>query len=155
MKIALGWIYWIFYQLLSGVVSLLGLVVIAPLAYFKCWEWVEGRNPLFPNRKVLSWKWRYVTLPWCNDESGIDGFNLVPGRLSSYRWCALQNSANNLRLLPLASFKFEEPPTVKHYGPFVVMTYGWRQCIQLGDRRIGWLMHTDFGRGWRSWPVIQ
>ena len=151
MKIALGWLYWIIYQLLSGVVTAVGLVVIAPLAYFRCWEYVDGRNPLFPGRKVLSWKWRYATLLWCNDESGIGG----PGRWDAYEWSAIRNSANNMRILPGASYLITGAPKVTHYGSFTVLTDGWRQCVVIGKRKFGWLMNADSQAGWRSWPVIQ
>jgi hypothetical protein len=147
--IALGWLYWILYQLLSFFVFFpIGLVVLAPLAAMRMWYQRSNYSPMFPGRVVWAWKGGWLTFVFCNEEDGICG-GVYPSPLAAYDWSAIRNFANNMRLLPLASITLKGPVTVKGR----IVTYGWRQCIYFGNFRFGWLLPKEGTTGYRAWPV--
>ena len=154
MKIALGWSYWIVYQLLAGPLWVLGWIIVPPLAICHAWEQVESTNPMFPG-KVWTWKGGWLTLIWGNSEDGVVQGRANPTVLASILWCCWRNPTNNMRLLPFASFLLDADPVVSPHGKVTVITAGWRQAVVWDSGwRIGWLLRPDFKRGWRSWPVI-
>ena len=150
----LGWLYWLAYQVLSLVFLLLGIPVVGLLAATRSWKRRPSRSPMFPG---LTWAWRFepLTFPFGNEEDGIGGNKqTAPTPIAAFKWSALRNSANNLRLLPGISYVLPDKPTVHRMGPATIITSGWRQCVYVGGFHFGWLMAADWGKGWRSWPVI-
>lgn len=156
--IALGWLYWTVYQLLSLVVTLVGFPVVGILAACRCWTIRKSLHPMFPGP---TWAWRggWLTALWGNEEDGIGGpRNLAPTPWSAFVWCAWRNSANGLRLLPGASFVLPASPAVRYFRGGYVATVGWRQALAFtlgrSTYRIGWMIDDDAQAGWRSWPIV-
>jgi len=150
----IGWIYWLIYQLLSLSLGLIGLFLLIPFAALKLWKHRRGLNPMFPDRIITAW-WlgTSIMFPWCNEEDGVAP-GPHPTRWSAYKWSALRNSVNNMRMLPGASFYVDDTMTVKQYTWGAVVTQGWRQCVCVAGRHIGWMMTPDAQPGWRSWPTL-
>ncbi len=150
MKISLGWLYWIAYQLLAAVLGVAGLVVLIPFAMFQWWEVRPSRNPQFEGRAITAWRWGWLTMLWGNDEDGVsqDG-----SRWGAYQWCALRNPVNNLRLIRGASFLVDNTCRKTIYPWGYVATQGWRQCVFYRGIRFGWLIGEGIGS--RAWPVLE
>lgn len=167
MNIFLGWVYYILYQLISLVGTIIGYFLLIPFCIFKSWEIRPGRSSIFPNRIAYQWKYKFL-FPWSNEENGIQGGIIGPmNSLSVYKWSALRNPVNNLRfILPGASFLTKKKEHSYYTTDTMSTTYtltitnGWRQCIVFFYKgtpklRIGWLLHPSDGDDWRSWPVFQ
>jgi hypothetical protein len=156
--IALGWLYWTVYQILSAVVMLVGFPVVGILAACRAWHIRESYLRAFPGP---TWAWRggWFTALWSNEEDGVGGMRRIPPTpWAAFVWCAWRNSANGMRLLPLAYFELPVSPAVRYTPGGYVATVGWRQCRAFTFRgtpyRIGWMIDDDAQPGWRSWPVI-
>lgn len=102
-----AWLWFIVVQILHLVAWLVGLVLLAPLCYFKMWG-DNGVSIKSPDRIIDSW-----TLPinsiYGNPEDGVSGkYAVVAGTsylptsnpsIRAYRWSALRNSADGLKYL--------------------------------------------------------
>ena len=95
-----GWCIWGLIQLESLVLTVVGVPVVAYLAYACRWELnvTAGRWDWAP-------RWAWV---WGNDEDGSAGRGLVPSSWRAFKWSALRNPANNLRFI--AGFSRPEGP---------------------------------------------
>jgi len=148
-----GWLYWIAYQVIGLALMVIGWVLLIPFAALKLWYTIPSRNPMFADRAITAWRGGWLTLLWGNDENGVAPPPAT--RWSSYVWTAWRNPANNMRLLPGASF-FIDSANLKIVSNSVgyVATCGWRQCIVYRGVRFGWLIPPDAATGWRAWPVV-
>lgn len=157
--IALGWIYWAAYQLLSLLVlTPLGMLVLGVMAPLRLWTRRESYMPAFPG-EVWAWRGGWLTAVWGNEEDGIGGRHRIdPSPRAAWLWCAWRNSTSGMRLLPGAYFELPHPPHVRTTSDGYVATIGWRQCRAFRFRgtpyRIGWMIDDDAQAGWRSWPIV-
>jgi len=152
--IALGWLYWIAYQLASIVLMPVGIVLVGIAALCGAWEVRASRYPYADGRNRLQWKWRLLWL-WCNEEDGIDGGSLGHPVWQSFYWSAIRNSANNMRAIKGAYFVCDSASlTFKDYPWGYVATQGWRQCVNYKGFRFGWLIPRTASTGSPAWPVI-
>jgi len=143
--------YWAAYQLLSVPLVLAGFVVVPLLAACKAWTSRPSKSPMFPGI-VTAWKFEPLTLPWGNDENGVD--NGTGSRWQAFVWSALRNPSNNMRLLPGASC-YSINPQFRDYGwGYTAIDEDGRWCVNIGGKKFGWLINRDAKKGWRSWPVF-
>ena len=121
-------------QLLSSVLMTVGLFLIAILAGLKLWH--SDPSGAFPVFRGYPW-----TLPWSNDFDGIvrPGFKMT--RWNVYKWTALRNPCNNLRLW------FSVP-----FGPLWLKN--WTLMGQVYYAKAGWQGSTGqpvFSAGKGKW----
>jgi hypothetical protein len=162
VKVAAGWLYWSVWQLLSLLVSAVGVVILLPLAYFQLWETRPGKSVMFGTAPVVAWRGGWLTLLWSNEEDGVTGAdwyrkihaNRKPW-LNAYLWSAWRNAANGMRWLPGAAFLVDKQKlSVRKTTSGYIATHGFRQCVVWKGWRFGWLIAADAATGWRSWPVL-
>lgn len=158
MKVAAGWLYWFVYQVLSIVLTLVGFPIVGALAALRLWTIRKSLHPAWPGY-VYAWRGRWLTAVYSNEEDGIGGpRGRVPAPWRAFVWCAWRNSANGLRLLPLAYYELPDAPAVRYTRGGYLATSGWRQCRAFSAFgsvwRIGWMIDDDAQRGWRSWPIV-
>ena len=151
--IALGWLYWLAYQLASIVLMPVGWLVIGIAAACRAWEQRPSVYPYADGRIRWQWVWPVPTI-WSNEEDGIAG-NADPTPWTAFKWSALRNSANNLRCAPGAYFVCDSTQLkFKDYPWGYVATQGWRQCVNYKGFRFGWLIPRTASTGSPAWPVI-
>jgi hypothetical protein len=151
--IALGWLYWIVYQLVSIALMPVGIVLCGIASLCHDWTQRPSRYPYADGR--VRWQWSFFLLwLWCNEEDGIEPGTLVPSPWTAFKWSALRNSANNMRALPGAFFVCDSSKlTFRDYSWGYIATQGWRQCIKYRRLRIGWLIPRTASTGSPAWPV--
>ena len=143
-------LYWIAYQLLSIPLFLIGIPLIAILASMRAWYTRPSKNPMFPGT-VTAWIGEPLTLLWGNDETGVD--NGTGSSLEAFKWSALRNPVNNLRLIRGASCYSVDPKFTEYNWGYIATDTDGRWCINIKGRKFGWLINRDAKSGWRSWPV--
>lgn len=154
--IALGWLYWLLYQLTSLVLTVLGWPLIAVLAALRLWT---DKAVYWDFKRRIVWAWRggWLTYVWSNDEDGICPNQVItPWR--AWLWSAWRNPANNLRFaLPGAYYVIQpsEKVSVRLLAAGYVVTCGWRQCVTWNNFRFGWLMDDSAAPGYRVWPTLE
>ena len=151
--IALGWLYWLAYQIVSIALMPVGWLLVGVASI--CWDWQErpSRYPYADGR--VRWQWKFPLLwLWCNEEDGIAG-GPTPTPLAAFKWSALRNSANNMRALPGAFFVCDSASlTFRDYPWGYVASQGWRPCVKFHGFRFGWLIPRTAATGSPAWPVI-
>jgi hypothetical protein len=161
---ALGWLYWIVWQLVSFALELVGLPLLLPLALFHAWTTRPGKSAMFGPAPVTAWIGGWLTFPWDNEQDGVVPPQMVNGApylitypqwLRAYIWSAWRNPANGMRWAPLAATTFTSKPVVTQSASGYVATYGWRQCIVWHGIRFGWLINPNAAIGDRTWPVLE
>jgi hypothetical protein len=130
---ALGWLYFIFVQIVAFVCMVVGWFLLAPLAARGQWVYTESIH--WPTRQIAVWKWRWVDVIWGNDEDGVIGAPFYAQQvknvyLRAYLWSAWRNSANNLRFV----FRW------KNTGPF----YKWVSKNGKWYFQAGWYADNGF-----------
>lgn len=122
----MGWLYFVFVQIVAAVAGLVGLVLLAPLAALRCWTYKT--NTEFPDRLLPQWRGGGLTFIWGNLEDGVIGSMLYQQKHPNPRWCAYlwsacRNPANNLRFV----FRWVG-------GPF----YRWENVARTYYFQCGW-----------------
>lgn len=109
---------WTLFILVRTALMLVGHVLIPVAVLFKAYE---VRPSKFYDKQILSWTWKIMYL-WGNEEDGIGGSPNYPfnGEMWSlnrkiWTWSAVRNPVNNLRFVPILSFKLN-PEKIKWYG---------------------------------------
>lgn len=150
----------------SITLSILGVPIVAVLAYLRAWE--PTRSPL--GKTILRWRpeWAFV---FGNMEDGVVPPQAVNGkfympesddRVRAFVWCALRNKASNLRFLKPFGFVVR-PSLVRSVGnvhnPYTLPTEGrllW--CLTWQGAYAGlWVVSRPFKRqlriGWQLVPA--
>jgi hypothetical protein len=96
-----GWGFFIMVQLVSIVLTVVGLVLIPillafDLTYPQLAPWKPlWAGPTWKRPLVHNFKGGRLTWLWSNDEDGIDG----QGKYNAFVWSALRNPVNNLKFV--------------------------------------------------------
>lgn len=85
------WLLFVLIQLVSLALAIIGIPLIALLAYFYAWILVSGK---------FQWRGGWLTWLWGNEENGIVGPGISLNRWNAFKWSALRNPCNNLRFVP-------------------------------------------------------
>lgn len=98
----LGWLYFAAVQIVALVATVIGWVLLIPLAITRCWVLKNSKE--YPDRVLPQWRGGWLTFIWGNLEDGVIGSphyrERIPNEiLSAYLWSAWRNSANNLRFV--------------------------------------------------------
>jgi hypothetical protein len=130
----MGWIFYVFVQVISFILMVVGWVILIPFAWGR-W-WVLSPSPYY-RRSVLQWRGGWATWLWGNSEDGVTGaewYRIAYGetRWRAYVWSALRNPVGNLRWL-----------VARKRGPF----YRW---ISKNGK---WYFQCGF-RPDNGWPVF-
>lgn len=158
----LGWLYWVVYQLLSLLATLIGIPLCYALATTRSWRLRDSKNQHY-KRQVTAWKYEPLTLLWGNEEDGVTGaewFHKANQTRTdvqiAFEWSALRNSANNMRLLPGAMAVLKKSDIIyRDTAHGFVATFGWRQCIEWRGFRIGWRITKAAEDGDYTWPIAE
>ena len=120
----MGWLLFIVVQLIAFVCTVVGWVILLPMAALGMW--VTRQSYEYP-KVVTAWRGGALTFLWGNEEDGVTGADFylphAPSRLRAYLWSAWRNSANNLRFV----FRWRS-------GPF----YRWQNGAKTLYFQMGW-----------------
>jgi hypothetical protein len=119
-------------QLVSLVLTLIGIPLVGFLSIYRDWE-VVG--------KLIQWRGGALTWIWGNEENGIVGPGMALTRWNAFYWSALRNPCNNLRFVPGVS-KVGRPLWYRTWMMFGKQFYakaGWLSdgypCLSAGAGR--------------------
>lgn len=110
LRLLWGIVSWVgFYVLIDLPLFIIGLPIVAALAYTQQWQWVSTGKDDIGAKFGHQWEWPRTFWLWGNDEDGVladplyrmkkqrEGWSLSH---IAFVWSGLRNSANNLRFVP-------------------------------------------------------
>lgn len=167
LLLVLGWVYWFIYQILGIALLFAGIIPIYIMARLHLWYERDSKFWMFPNNKVTAWRGGWLTFIWGNEEDGVTGAQWFldqnadrPAWKNALIWAGVRNYADNMRLLPGASFLAKKADvTIKETATGYYAYTGWRSCYVFKafgkTYRIGWLLNNPATDGDRAWPVAE
>jgi hypothetical protein len=121
-------VIWPAYMALDLALAIIGVPIVAMLAYTKTWTIAPGG---FVGRKIAYWpKWAWL---WGNDEDGVigsyefqtDHYNWSDSR-KAFVWSALRNSVNNLRYVWPIRTMVNKPAGASYAYELFTVTFLWQ-----------------------------
>src|SRR5690348_14985066 len=131
----MGWLYFIFVQLVSLICMLIGWFLLIIPCIMKAWEPVEqiyqpqwAIDQKIPKKTIQIWTWSWLNPVWGNNEDGVVNglragidYNPNASRWLAYCWSAWRNSANNLRFV----FMWKNGPFYRWSNATYYFQAGW------------------------------
>ena len=97
-------VIWLVLTIINTIMIIIGFVLIPISLLFNCYK---IRKSKFFDKHIMAWTLPFM-YPWGNEEDGILSGEEYKDKSDKFRifyWTAIRNPVNNLRFLPLFSFK--------------------------------------------------
>lgn len=135
MSLILGWIYFAISQIVSGIFTLLGFVILLPFCITNAWE--PSPTPSINDGRIIDeWTWKPLNYIYGNPEDGVSGQKALiwtsgttrgeylpkaSAWWRAYSWSALRNSTGGLKYI--FQWRGSNPPYAS--GAFDAFDYHW------------------------------